>query len=137
MAGPIKIVQIRGRGIMGRILFLVILIAVGLLASSLPSGATATTLDTVLFGTPDLSTPVVPGQPEEDDDKDNDDNEKNDVDGDGIVTIDDEFAKVAKKHPGFGGMFIDAEKDTIYVFLKDGDLDAVVEELKKVFGEEM
>jgi hypothetical protein len=53
---------------MGRILFLAILIGVGVLASSLPSGATATALDSVSLGTPDLSTPVVPGQPDEDDD---------------------------------------------------------------------
>jgi Peptidase A4 family len=56
---------------MGRILFLAILIGVGLFASSLPSGATATTLDTASLGNPDISTPVVPGQPDEDDkDKD-------------------------------------------------------------------
>jgi hypothetical protein len=111
-------------------------IGVGLLASSLPSGATATTLDTASIGTPDLSTPVVPGQPDEDDDDDDDEGTRKDVDGDGVVTIDDKFARVAKKHPGFGGMFIDAEKDTIYVFLLDGDLDAVVKELKRVFGED-
>jgi hypothetical protein len=33
-------------------------------------------------------------------------------------------------------MFIDADEDTIYVFLRDGDLDAVVKKLKKVFGEQ-
>jgi hypothetical protein len=44
--------------------------------------------------------------------------------------------EVTKKHPGFGGVFVDEEKDTIYVFLRDGDLDAVVKELKKVLGEE-
>jgi hypothetical protein len=133
---------------MGRILFLAILISVGLLASSLPSGATATTLDTVSLGTPDLSTPVVPGQPDEDgNDKDDDDKDNGDEngggvaiigdeDGDGVVTVDDKFAKVAKKHPSFGGTFIDEEKDTIYVFLTDGDLNEVVQELKRVFGEE-
>jgi hypothetical protein len=133
MASPIKIVPIKEHGIIGRILLLAILIGVGLLASSLPSGATATTLDRAPLGTPDLSTPVVPGQPDEndgdkdDDDKGNDDENGDengdgvviigDEDGDGVVTVDDKFAKVAKKHPGFGGAFIDEEKDTIYVFL--------------------
>jgi hypothetical protein len=119
---------------MGRILFLAILIGVGLLASSLPSGATATTLDAVSLGTPDLSTPVVPRQP--DDNNDDDDDEGDDEGTNGVETIGDLFLKVAKKHPEFGGMFVDEEKDTIYVFLLDGDLDAVVKELKKVLGEE-
>jgi PA-IL-like protein len=56
-------------------------------------------------------------------------------DQDGVKTIDDLFVEVARKHPGFGEMYIDEEKDTIYVFLLNGDLNAVVNELKRALGE--
>jgi hypothetical protein len=53
-----------------------------------------------------------------------------------VKTIDDLFATVANQHSGFGGMYIDEEQDTIYVFLLNGDLNGVVKELKKVLGEQ-
>jgi hypothetical protein len=52
------------------------------------------------------------------------------------LTTDDLFARVAQRYSGFGGMFVNEKKDTIYVFLRDGNLNAVVKELKKVFGKE-
>jgi len=41
-------------------------------------------------------------------------------DADRVETIDDLFAKVGKKHSGFGGAFINEKKDITYVFLRDG-----------------
>jgi len=97
-------------------------IVVGLLVSS----------DTVLLGSPDLPTAVASGKHKDDDKNDKDDNRPTDR----ALSIDELFVKVTKKHPEFGGMFIDEDEDTIFVYLLDGDLDAVVKKLKKVFGEE-
>jgi hypothetical protein len=107
---------------MRRFLLLAILVGIGFLASS----------DTVSLGAPDVSTRAASGQPEGDDkDKDEDKNRGR------AAAIDDLLAEVAKKHPEFGGMFIDEDEDTIVVFLlRDGDLDAVVKTLKRVFGEQ-
>lgn len=52
-------------------------------------------------------------------------------------SIDDLFEKVAIKYPGFGGMFVDEQKDVVYVYLKGGELDAVVTEIKTVFGRDL
>lgn len=50
--------------------------------------------------------------------------------------IDDLFAKVAKQEPGFGGMYIDEDKDILYVYMLGGDPEKAVAALRDVFGEE-
>jgi hypothetical protein len=51
-------------------------------------------------------------------------------------TIDDLFATVARRQPGFGGLYVDEDQATLYIYLRGGDVDAVVAGLKAVLGAE-
>src|SRR3712207_9212564 len=51
-------------------------------------------------------------------------------------TIDDLLATVARRQPGFGGLYVDEDKGITYVYLRDGDVAAVVAGLKAVLGAE-
>jgi hypothetical protein len=56
---------------------------------------------------------------------------------DRVETIDDLFAKVAKQHPGFGGMFINEEKGITHVFLRHGNAKEVVKDLEDVLDQDL
>ena len=54
-----------------------------------------------------------------------------------VTTINDVFAQVGRKAPGFGGMFIDEEKDKLYVYMVDAgpESSAIVDKaINDVFG---
>lgn len=54
----------------------------------------------------------------------------------GSETIDELFTKVATRHPSFGGMYVDEYKDILYVYADPVELDAIVEDLRLVFGKD-
>lgn len=41
-----------------------------------------------------------------------------------VITVNDLLAEVGRTAPGFGGMFVDEKKDTLYVFMVDGGPDS-------------
>ncbi len=54
-----------------------------------------------------------------------------------VTTINDIFAEVGRRVPGFGGMFVDEDKDTLYVYLvpgEVGDVPQVDQAITDVFG---
>ena len=54
-----------------------------------------------------------------------------------VTTINDIFAEVGSRVPGFGGMFVDEDKDTLYVYLvpgEIGDVAQVDQAITDVFG---
>ncbi len=53
-----------------------------------------------------------------------------------VETIDDLFAIVGERAPGFGGMYVDDEQDILYVYMQGGNLEAAVVALRDVFGNE-
>jgi hypothetical protein len=44
-----------------------------------------------------------------------------------VTTINDIFAEVGNIVPGFGGMFVDEDKDTLYVYLVPGEVGDVAQ----------
>ena len=54
-----------------------------------------------------------------------------------VITVDDLFAEVGRKVPAFGGLFVDEERDTLYVYIapgQPGDKAALDQAIKDVFG---
>ena len=87
--------------------------------------------ETLALATPDVSAQTMDelAQPR----PNGEDNDGEDNDEDRGETIDDQFATVARRHPGFGGMYVDEEKDTLYVYLVDGS-PATAQEIGAALG---
>jgi hypothetical protein len=54
-----------------------------------------------------------------------------------VITVNDLFAEVGKRVPAFGGMFVDEERDTLYVYMapgQPGDMTELDRAITDVFG---